>query len=302
MKYPSSSFCKACGRDLAPGAACSHCDVAVAVAPVPISQTERVFRCVERHPGLGVGELGELLGQTDELAMDALMSLLYRMVRSGSLRSEGGRMEKTYFAADATKLTKSRDGSGTGAVRYTPKRKLSKQRKQQKRIEAKTRYDARKAAGVCVKCGGEKDPGLIRCRPCHEKERDAKWAYRTSDKGRAVANAQSKRLYWSNPEKHRERSRQDYLAYKSEGICPYCGQRPAMESNLLCVECAPKATLQKRMAARARRERLKLAGLCQRCGKKPSAIEGGYACGDCMETERAHGRAYKQRVKQARAA
>ena len=149
------------------------------------------------------------------------------------------------------------------------------------------RTAARRAAGLCLKCGKlPPAPHRSQCEPCAAKKRPA-------DRAR-----------------HHRRT----AARVAAGTCPKCGKRPPAPERSICEPCNEKtnrasrardarlraAGLPRRDAKRAReyeRERSRrqaearrAAGLCPACGKVPAA-EGFALCEPCNEKRRARERA-----------
>lgn len=73
----------------------------------------------------------------------------------------------------------------------------------------------------------------------------------------------------------------NYLYYLARGRCPACnGMRMLVPGKKTCAVCAEKKAAQ----CKARRERLKAAGLCTRCGKR-QPVAGILLCQICREKE-----------------
>ena len=146
---------------------------------------------------------------------------------------------------------------------------------------------ARRAKGLCVKCGKRPpEPGRTRCEPCAEKQRAA------------------------DLERYHRRTAERVAA----GMCPKCGKRPPAPERSQCEPCLEKDAA----AGRARDARLRAAGvprrdpvktreyerertrrqtgarraegLCTACGKT-QAVPGRAFCGPCLEKRRAWDRA-----------
>ena len=130
-------------------------------------------------------------------------------------------------------------------------------------IEARRRNDrarfhrrsaARKAAGLCLRCGKtEPEPERTLCEPCLENRRAA-------DRAR-TARLQAERKPRRDPERakrdKREYSRRRHAARKAAGICTKCGLTPARPQRTLCEPCAEKH----RVRDRARHARAKAQGI-----------------------------------------
>ena len=80
-------------------------------------------------------------------------------------------------------------------------------------------YEARKAKGVCVRCGwAEPRPGRTTCQRCTDRYK-------------------AKFIKTGGAERQRER----YYQRKADRICTWCGNRPADDGVILCVECREKS-------------------------------------------------------------
>lgn len=97
---------------------------------------------------------------------------------------------------------------------------------------AQARYDALKAAGRCVACGGESD-GKTKCHDCRKKDKDAR-AERTKSRkefGVCVACPNEAKPGCSLCEeciqKRSETSSRHYERRKEAGTCSYCSDPPA---------------------------------------------------------------------------
>ena len=146
---------------------------------------------------------------------------------------------------------------------------------------------ARRAKGLCVKCGQRSpEPGRTRCEPCAGKQRAA------------------------DLERYHRRTAERVAA----GMCPKCGKRPPAPGRSQCQPCLEKdaaagrardarlrgAGVPRRDPAREReyrrehnrceREQRSALGLCIRCGKS-SAAPGRMSCEPCLDKRRASDRA-----------
>ena len=175
------------------------------------------------------------------------------------------------------------------------------------------RTEARRAAGLCLRCG-KRPPAPERrlCAPCNEKRNAASRARdarpRTAGKPRRDPN---------NAKQYtRERSRCQYAEHVAAGICTKCGRAPARRGRTTCEPCAgkhragdrarhakakaegipyggrdPEARRRAgRKRSRRRAEARRAAGLCIRCGHIPLE-EGRATCEPCREDRRAAKRA-----------
>lgn len=277
MKSPSVPWCKACGGNLIAGS-CAFCDAEITVQP-EMSPSERVFRCVERNPGLGMYDIAEILGGASEQALVNTTGMLSRLCRIGALRNEGGRNERVFYAADESKLPRRK--MPLAEPKPQRRRKLSAEQKKRMRDETNARRQAWRAVGLCTMCGAERDvQGRVRCRKCIDRSRDATWLYRTSERGRVKDREWRRASYRRNAENERVRSREAYHYYKQEGVCTRCCSAVAADDSLMCEECTRVARAASRLVMSRLRARRLDAGLCCRCGKNPF-VPGGSSCQTC---------------------
>ena len=170
------------------------------------------------------------------------------------------------------------------------------------------RNEARRAAGLCLKCGKtEPAPERTLCEPCLEKRRAADRA-RTA---RLRAEGKPRRDPAQAKRYERERSRRQHAERKAGGICTKCGKVPPAPERTLCEPCAeqhrardrarharakaegipyggrdPEARRRAgRKRSRRRSEARRAAGLCIRCGNVPPE-EGRAMCKPCREDRR----------------
>lgn len=152
-----------------------------------------------------------------------------------------------------------------GKPNPTPDKSVCPECSERRKAQKKIRYEYMKRIGKCVRCGkNDAEPGKTMCLECAGKESDD---------------------YFS---KYREKKLEYCKAYdakrrldrKANGICVYCGKRPA-DTKSLCVCC--KAMFRKRNDARrndiVRSERVSY-GICYICGKNP-VIPGKGVCLSC---------------------
>ena len=159
------------------------------------------------------------------------------------------------------------------------------------RERSRRRSEARRAAGVCVRCGNAPPAeGRAMCEPCREDRRQAKrdrnaerraaglcvrCATPTPD-GKAYCNpcaAVREERRQRNPRERLEADRRRYAERRARGDCPKCG-KPA-DGAAECQAC--------RDAARARYDARRAAGVCVKC-KTPT--HGGTAyCAPCLVTK-----------------
>ena len=154
------------------------------------------------------------------------------------------------------------------------------------RKSSRRRTEARKAAGLCIRCGhGRPEEGRSMCEPCRENRRQAKKARRLERKAaglcvRCAAPSDGKELCGPcsadkgrrskrSSEARREADRQRYKDRRARGICTSCGN-PSGEA-AECPSC--------REAARKRYESRRAAGVCVRC--QAPTFDGAAQCAAC---------------------
>lgn len=129
----------------------------------------------------------------------------------------------------------------------------------------KIRYDRLKEAGLCPKCGKERDdPNYVSCTECRLKSQ--------------------------------ERKNQDYHWYVDNGICPYCKTNNLFQGEHACIECKTRKNIyEARYRAKNREEynahmrelnriayyKLRDAGLCVECRRKVEEPEKYAKCSWC---------------------
>lgn len=135
----------------------------------------------------------------------------------------------------------------------------------------KERYADLKSRGICVYCKtAPAEDGKTTCRICRAKQRQ-----QTAEKRAAL---------------------------KKMGFCVDCGSNRIYGSENICPECAAKKYIQNRQRPKDkerdrqyqhdRKERLKAAGICVKCGKR-KAESGKTRCQQCNVAERTRARAYR---------
>lgn len=135
----------------------------------------------------------------------------------------------------------------------------------------KERYADLKSRGICVYCKtAPTEDGKTTCRICRAKQRQ-----QTAEKR---------------------------VALKKMGFCVDCGSNQIYGSENICPECAAKKYIQNRQRPKDkerdrqyqhdRKERLKAAGTCVKCGKR-KAESGKTRCQQCNVAERTRARAYR---------
>ncbi|MCY4502596.1 MAG: hypothetical protein OXE57_13660, partial [Alphaproteobacteria bacterium] len=186
-------------------------------------------------------------------------------------------------------------------------------RRRNDRARFRRRIAARRAAGLCVKCGkAPSAPERTLCEPCAEKRNvaDRARSARLRAEGKPRRDPEQAKQY------ERERSRRLHAERQAAGICTKCGRTPARPGRTTCEPCAGKHRARDRARharakaegipyggrdpearrragrkrSRRRREAPPAAGLCIRCGNLPPA-EGRSMCEPCREDRRAAKRA-----------
>ena len=180
------------------------------------------------------------------------------------------------------------------------------------------RAAARRAAGLCPRCGAAApEPGRALCGGCAEKRNRAG---RARD-ARLRAEGKPRRDSVKAREYERERTRREREERRARGLCIRCGKLPAVPDRASCKPCLEKRREADRANyaagkaaglpyggadpdarkkyARARSKRRQKArtgaGLCIRCGARPPAV-GGTTCAPCRETRQAaERRQYRER-------
>ena len=170
------------------------------------------------------------------------------------------------------------------------------------------RVAARRAAGLCEKCGRRPPaPGRPICDACAEKAR----AIGRARDARLRAAGQPRRDPGRTREYERERSRREAGARREAGRCVRCGTAPAAPGRSSCEPCLEKkreadrrryrkakdaglkyggkSVAVKRKAARAasrkRQQARREANACTRCGRRPP-VDGGTTCEPCLVARR----------------
>lgn len=181
-------------------------------------------------------------------------------------------------------------------------------RREADRERHRWRMAARKAAGLCVRCGQEPPAeGGRTCEVCRLKRR-------ATDRDRAAKRraAGIKRVRDPKARKAEYRRAREQAEHRlARGLCSKCGRRPHEPDRRLCTDCAE----QRRQRERARYVRARAAGLkyggkqsdtkrrqarrrsrkrqhlrresslCIRCGKSPP-VEDGSSCQACLAARR----------------
>ena len=160
-----------------------------------------------------------------------------------------------------------------------PRRDPAKAR-QYERERSRREAAARKAEGLCTRCGKEAAaPGRSSCEPCLEKRRDADRAKYAAGKAAGLkyggANADAKRRAGRAKSKRRQKARKD------AGLCIRCGRQQPVEGVTTCTPCREKRQAAERRQYAERRA----AGLCTRCGGP--AFDGLSRCAPCTVIDEA---------------
>ena len=204
-----------------------------------------------------------------------------------------------------------------GKVPPAPERSVCGPCAGKKRPADRERYHRRTAErisqGLCPKCGKTPPaPGRTLCEPCGEKRNTTSRARdaRLRVAGKPRRDLEKARAYG------RELSRRRIAEHLAAGLCPKCGKDTPAPGRTLCEPCGEKRRVAERAcyteakaagklyggrdpeqrqrlardkSRRRLRERLD-AGLCTRCGQRPS-VGGGTTCGPCREARQAAERA-----------
>ncbi|MYA95028.1 MAG: hypothetical protein F4X91_01275 [Nitrospinae bacterium] len=157
--------------------------------------------------------------------------------------------------------------------------------RQKERERHRKRAAARRAQGLCVKCGKHpptQDRSL--CEACGERGRAAereRYARR-----KAAGDPYGGRNPESRRRMARERNRKRRRERKEAGLCTNCGARPPVQDGTVCEACREARRAEERKLYAERRAK----GLCGRCGGPTFA--GAAQCGPCAALE--EGRAPKK--------
>ena len=161
-------------------------------------------------------------------------------------------------AAKRNRASRVRDARlrAEGKPRRDPARARSYERKRSRREAA-----ARKAEGLCSRCGREPAaPGRSSCGPCLEKRRASDRAKYAAGKAAGLkyggADAEAKRRAG------RAKSRRRQKARIEAGLCIRCGRQPPVEGGTTCAPCRAK----RQQAEQRQYAERRAAGCCTRCG------------------------------------
>ena len=183
------------------------------------------------------------------------------------------------------------------------------------------RTRARKAAGLCLRCGrDEPADGLTTCSVCALKNRERERTRNERLKAEGLPRRDQERRRCADRERYR-RAAEDRRA---QGLCPRCGLEGPAPGKALCHGCGEKTRKMararyhknrkaglkyggreshaRRESARLRSERRRrewlAASMCTRCGSRPP-VEGGTTCAPCRARRQAR---EKERYASLRAA
>ena len=180
-------------------------------------------------------------------------------------------------AARCNRVSRARDARlrEAGLPRRDPARSREYERERSRREAA-----ARKAEGLCGRCGKEPAaPGRSSCEPCLEKRRAADRAKYAAGKAAGLpyggADPAAKRRAGRAKSKRRQKARLE------AGLCIRCGKRPPVEDGTTCQPCRDKRQAAERKQYAERRA----AGLCTRCGGP--VHDGLSRCAPCAAIEEA---------------
>lgn len=159
------------------------------------------------------------------------------------------------------------------------------------RIAKRARYEARKVAGLCVRCGCSLLPEwLSTCPECTAAVSDAQRRYRKTAKGRKANRARSRKQRERRAAAINARRRELREARQVQGVC-LCCQLPASDGDY-CAGHAEWHRAKCRKSAAEKFAQRSRAGVCVRCGgdREP----GLRKCKRCL----AEGTAYKARKRE----
>ena len=154
-----------------------------------------------------------------------------------------------------------------------PRRDLERAREYE-RERARRETEARRATGLCTKCGqAPAVEGRASCEPCLEKRRAGDRTSYAAGKAAGLkyggANAEAKRRSGRLKSKRRQKARRE------AGLCIRCGKQPPVDGGTTCEPCRDKRQAAERQQYQERRAE----GLCTRCGGP--VLDGLSRCGPC---------------------
>ena len=195
----------------------------------------------------------------------------------------------------------------------------ARRRKDRERYHQRTQ--ARRAAGLCLRCGHDEPvAGLTTCSACAQKNREREQARNERLKAEGRPRRDPARRKAADRERYR-RAAEDRAA---RGLCRRCGKAEPEPDRKLCPACADKVRAMareryhrgkaaglayggrpaesRRHSARIRSERRRrewlAAGMCTRCGRRRPE-ENGTTCAPCRARRQAREREIYSRLKAA---
>lgn len=147
-----------------------------------------------------------------------------------------------------------------------------------RKVYLKTVYENRKKAGVCVYCGKRPArPGRVTCGECKAHQSESRAMHFDS------LSAEEQEVYL---QKARVRSKERRERLQGQGLCDWCGKRPAEPGKTKCKVCAAKMRLAKHNSdlKHGKLKQYRERGLCLHCGAEREP--GKMYCPECMEKKR----------------
>ena len=197
--------------------------------------------------------------------------------RCGEAEPAPGRSICDPCAEQRNKASRARDARlrAAGMPRRDPERA-----REYERERAHRETEARRAAGLCTKCGqAPAVEGRASCEPCLEKRRAGDRASYAAGKAAGLkyggANAEAKRRSGRLKSKRRQKARRE------AGLCIRCGEQPPVEGGTTCAPCRDRRQAAERQQYHERRAE----GLCTRCGGP--VLDGLSRCAPCAVIEEA---------------
>ena len=146
-----------------------------------------------------------------------------------------------------------------------------------RKVYLKTVYENRKKAGVCVYCGKRPArPGRVTCGECKAHQSES----------RAMHFDACPEAREEHNQKSRIRSKERRERLQGQGLCDWCGKRPAEPGKTKCKVCAAKMRLAKHNSnlKHGKLKQYRERGLCLHCGAEREP--GKMYCPECMEKKR----------------
>ena len=191
--------------------------------------------------------------------------------RCGEAEPAPGRSLCDTCAEQRNKASRARDAwlRAAGMPRRDPQRA-----REYERERARRETEARRAAGLCTKCGQSPAvEGRASCEPCLEERRAGDRASYAAGKAAGLkyggANAEAKRRSGRLKSKRRQKARRE------AGLCIRCGKQPPVEGGTTCAPCRDRRQAAERQQYHERRAD----GLCTRCGGQ--VLDGLSRCAPC---------------------